>query len=145
MSQIIFISLVIVVFFGANWANVTKSLISGQECQLRDNACFFSNDDMELSIEFMQAPVVEEELTLNFTFSDNVLVQGAWIEGVNMYMGKTPVIINTLNYRSPLTGITFLGSCSQASMQWRLMLEVKTKEAEKTFIYSASFTTHNEQ
>jgi hypothetical protein len=59
-------------------------------------------------------------------------------------MGKTPVIINPQSKsenNNIYKGETFLGSCTQASMQWRMVVQVSHNKTEQTTAYSASFNT----
>jgi hypothetical protein len=138
---IIFVSLVFIVFIGMNLTNVNKSLNATEQCILSNNACLFSNDTLDLSIVFKQTPIIEEEMFIDFTLSSDFAVTKAWIEGESMYMGKIPVTIKAVNNQATVEGVTFLGSCSQPKMQWRLLVEVKNKQADQTFVYSALFST----
>jgi hypothetical protein len=96
---------------------------------------------MNLRINFLQAPIIEEELFIDFDISQGNQIVNVWIEGANMYMGKTPVIFENKSDIKVNRGVTFLGSCTQLDMQWQLFIEVKNK-AEQIEIYSASFSTH---
>lgn len=95
---------------------------------------------MNLRIKFIQPPKVEEELLVNFDISPGNTIKKAWIEGANMYMGKTPVIIEQLGPDKINQGITFLGSCSQPDMEWLLFVEIDNN-AGKTEVYSTTFNT----
>lgn len=95
---------------------------------------------MSLRIKFLQAPAIEEELFINFDISKGYVIAGAWVEGENMYMGKTPIIFENIDNKKTNKGFTFLGSCTQPDMQWKLYIEVKS-EAGDTSLYSAFFNT----
>ena len=69
--------------------------------------------------------------------SGGVKIVNAWIEGVNMYMGKTPIIFE----QTPSVGITFLGSCNLPEMKWRINIEAQNNEGEINH-YSAFFYTY---
>lgn len=136
----VLVCLIIALFFGIYLSNVNKSLNLSNECIMLNNACSFSTATMNLRIKFQQAPVIEEELLLNVDISTGHTITGAWVEGVNMYMGKTPVIFTNTDGKTTNNGITFLGSCTQPDMQWKLYIQVQD-EAEKTEVYSATFST----
>jgi hypothetical protein len=95
---------------------------------------------MNLRIKFKQTPTVEEELLVTFDISPGNTIKKAWIEGANMYMGKTPVIIEQLGPDKINQGLTFLGSCSQAHMEWQLFVEI-INTTDNTEVYSATFNT----
>lgn len=111
---------------------------------MTNNACFFDVDIAELKVSFQKIPTIEEELIINFFLNNNrAEITQAWVEGQNMYMGKTPVIFESKELPLEHQGITFLGSCSQPQMQWQFNVAVKNKKTEQTKVYSAFFTTHN--
>lgn len=96
---------------------------------------------MNLRIKFIQTPKVEEELLVTFDISTGNTIKQAWIEGANMYMGKTPVIFEQIGPNKINQGLTFLGSCTQAHMEWHMFIEVMDTE-DKTKVYSARFNTY---
>lgn len=70
---------------------------------------------------------LEEELTVTLSIPIQRVFQRAWIEGVNMYMGKLPVVVegsHTIGTHVSYDAITFLGSCSEPNMRWRMVVEV---------------------
>ena len=98
--------------------------------------------DKSLTILFTQSPIVEEELFIVFESPERFQIKRAWIEGDNMYMGKTPILFENAN--KPNLGLTFLGSCNLAEMKWLLFVELidtELKDAEN-IVLSASFSTH---
>lgn len=141
LRPIVFVCLILALIFGIYLNNVNESLSQSNQCRLINNTCTFFTESMNLHINFLQTPIIEEELLINFDISRGNHIINAWVEGANMYMGKTPVIFEHKSGNKANTGITFLGSCTQADMQWQLFIEVKNK-AEKIEIYSASFSTY---
>jgi len=135
---IIFVGLVLVTVGGIYFGNVNKSLNQSNKCVLQNKQCLFENPSTTLGIKFKHLPVIEEEMLIDFDISDENQINSAWIEGVNMYMGKMPVIFDN---DKNVNGVTFLGSCSQTNMQWQLFIEVKNKAGQLT-TYSALFSTH---
>jgi hypothetical protein len=141
LTFIVFAILVIAVFIGIYFSNVNKSLTNTAQCSLHNNTCLFSNETLDLTVVFKQTPIVEEEIFIDFTLSRDFIVKQAWIEGINMYMGKTPIMINKRTNGQVITGVTFLGSCSNPTMQWQLFVEVENKTSKQTYIYTALFST----
>lgn len=115
--------LILLVLGGATLNNVNKPLTENGMCIIQEKFCTFSDDEVHVSVEFEQVPVVEEELFVKIDVTPNWHLQNAWVEGVNMYMGKTPVLFedNTNTKR----GVTFLGSCNLSTMQWQIYIEIE--------------------
>ena len=88
--------------------------------------------ESRLSVTFKPSPVVvEQEIHVTIAFSPQWKLVNAWVEGVNMYMGKSPVIFDAvISEVGSYNGILFLGSCSEPQMHWRLATEWQTMEAE---------------
>jgi hypothetical protein len=141
LTSLVFTSLVIAVFAGIYFSDVNRSLTDTAQCSLRNNACLFSNEILDLRVVFKQTPIVEEEIFIDFTLSNDFVVKQAWVEGINMYMGKTPISIKNRSSEQITTGVTFLGSCNKPIMQWRLSIEVENKTSKQTLIYAALFST----
>ena len=139
---ILLVCLILALFFGMYVSNVNNSLNQSNECIIVNNVCSFSNATLNLRIKFRQAPQIEEELIINFDISKGNTIKIAWVEGVNMYMGKTPIIFDKVNGETTNNGITFLGSCTQPYMRWKLFVEI-VNVAEETEVYSAAFTTQS--
>jgi hypothetical protein len=130
-------SLGLLVSIGIYYINVTTPKNVTNECDMTQESCTFNNKNTVLSMKFLQAPVAEEELQIKFTTSRDVKITRAWVEGVNMYMGKTPIIFE----QTPDLGITFLGSCNLPEMKWRMNIEAQNNEGEINH-YSAFFYTY---
>jgi hypothetical protein len=130
-------SLGLLIFIGIYYINVTTPANVISECNMTQKTCTFNNKNRVLSMKFLQAPVAEEELQIKFTTSGDLKITRAWVEGVNMYMGKTPIIFE----QTPDIGITFLGSCNLPEMKWRINIEAQNKEG-KISHYSAFFHTY---
>ncbi|MGQ8363690.1 hypothetical protein [Glaciecola sp. 1036] len=123
------LSLVLLVLWGNQFYNVNTVLNSQGNCQLINNQCAFSLDQQRLSIKFEQSPIPEEELFVQFEHSENIQIHKVYVEGVNMYMGKTPVIFEDAN---SLRGVFFLGSCNLPEMQWQMVIEVSREGQTNT-------------
>lgn len=128
---------------GIKIADINKPLNKLEQCELSNNVCHFERDSFSLEIEFERPPIIEEEMFIDFSFSDGYLLQKAWIEGVNMFMGRTPVIQNKIS-AGEVEALTFLGSCTEPRMQWQMFVEIKNNKTEQIYVYSVLFTTKTE-
>lgn len=142
LRLIVFLSLVFIAVLGIYIPNVNNSLNNNDQCLLTNTNCSFNTNTFNFSMTFNQKPIIEEELFINFNISSGYKIKNAWIEGVNMYMGKTPVIFTEPTDKSNVEAVTFLGSCSQANMNWQLFIEVESPE-EKSKTYSVYFSTNS--
>lgn len=143
LRLIFFTSLVLAVLAGLYLDSVNNTLNQSEQCIFFDNTCSFDSQHLDLHISFLDAPIIEEELFISFEISQGNQIKSAWIEGINMYMGKTPIIFEDEKSKDKLKGVTFLGSCSEPKMQWQLLVEVKDK-AGQTKVYSALFKTRSQ-
>lgn len=133
--------------------NVNEPLNRGYECRLSDQMCSFDGELGSLSVTFEQPPEIEEELVIDFYFSSNILLKRAWVEGSNMYMGRTPVVpenstdgafkLNSIDALNSFKGVIFLGSCTEPLMQWNLYIEMENIATEDTRTYRISFDTNS--
>lgn len=137
----LFVALVFIVIAGTYLQSINKSSISTDQCVLVENRCKIHKDDMTLSIEFDQTPISEEEIALDISLSDAYFVSNAWVEGVNMYMGKSPIVFE--NEAKPSQGVMFLGSCHLDEMQWHLNITVIKKGTQSEQTFTVPFVTNN--
>ena len=133
-TLIFFVSLCFISIAGIYYNSVNKAAESLDECDLSVRQCSFLHKDGEISVKFLSKIETEEELLLSIALPDSLQLEEAWIEGVNMYMGKTPIIPENDVF------VTFLGSCNLEKMQWRLSFKVKNKNGQVEN-YSATFFT----
>lgn len=81
-----------------------------------------------IKIQFNQKPRIEEQIFVSLTYPETTEVDSAFIEGVNMYMGKIPVLLDSIEAKQS-KGWFMLGSCTEPSMQWRLTITLKDRQA----------------
>lgn len=134
------LALVLTAFAGWFLAPVNNTLTDSENCDLTEQVCIFDKGSNRFSIEFTHKPVSEEELTVKFNLPSNWVIEKAWIEGVNMYMGKTPVMFENVNKATQ--GVTFLGSCNLAQMKWLMFVELRQKNTTNVETLVASFSTY---
>lgn len=91
------------------------------------------NETAKFNIKFESFPVLlEEEISASIHLKSGWKLKKGWVEGVNMYMGKTPLIIESMNRDLDEYNILFfLGSCSEPNMHWRMVTEWYLPNSEK--------------
>ncbi|MEP2652259.1 MAG: hypothetical protein ABJH06_09695 [Paraglaciecola sp.] len=100
--------------------NLTKQ----QKCELVNNAEF-------ITVEFLQDIELEEELNLHILTSPTLKIKKMWVQGVNMYMGKTAVLIDNVketSFQKSYQGVLFLGACSEPNMKWQLIILTESQD-----------------
>ena len=96
----------------------------GNSCNFVNETCEFLIDDGLAIATFSTIPEPEESVTVNLSVPEGIEIESAWIEGVNMYMGKIPVLLDS-DDEGKWSGWFMLGSCSEPVMKWQLRLNVK--------------------
>lgn len=143
-----FLGLVLAVFYGIYRSSVNSLLQVESECNVGIKKCTFIKNGLAFSIEFMHKPVVEEELFIQFGLPSGWIVEQTWIEGINMYMGQTPVLFEKpaekIDNKETIVweGVTFLGSCNVSQMRWRLNTVVRNKKTNMQYKLPASFSSY---
>lgn len=112
-------------------SNLTNGI--GNSCNFVNKTCEFLIDEQLAIARFSVQPLPEESTTLSIALPEDIKIQSAWIEGVNMYMGKIPVLLD-FNGKGAWTGWFMLGSCSEPVMKWQLRLNIEGEEAP-TYLY----------
>lgn len=112
--------------------------------ELKSLQCNFVNSQCRLLLEqkpvvatFDTAPTPEESVTLSLSLPPGEEIESAWIEGVNMYMGKVPVLIEP-DEAGLWQGWFMLGSCSQPLMQWQMTLTFKGRNNPAHLYFTTS-------
>ena len=100
----------------------------GNSCNFVNETCEFLIDDKLAIASFSTMPEPEESVTIKLIIPEGKNIESAWIEGVNMYMGKIPVLLDT-DGEGKWSGWFMLGSCSEPVMKWQLRLNIKDKES----------------
>ena len=98
----------------------------GNSCNFVNETCEFLIDGEVAIATFSTMPEPEESVTLKILIPENQEIESAWIEGVNMYMGKIPVLLDN-DGQGKWSGWFMLGSCSEPVMKWQLRLNIKDK------------------
>lgn len=87
---------------------------------------------------------VEDEINVHLRLTEPLAKSDiqleAWIEGVNMYMGRSKVVLNSKTQDGAINGVFFIGSCSEPKMQWRFYLKMTNKNGEEEVLSFDFFT-----
>lgn len=100
----------------------------GNSCNFVNETCEFLIDDKLAIATFSTMPEAEESVTVKLLVPGDEVIESAWIEGVNMYMGKIPVLLED-NGKGEWSGWFMLGSCSEPIMKWQLRLNIKDNDS----------------
>ncbi|MFT5924000.1 MAG: hypothetical protein ACJASL_005037 [Paraglaciecola sp.] len=107
-----------------------------QECVV-----FFNGH--QVSVQFLQEIEVEEELLLIITVPNDTKIKKMWVQGINMYMGKNALIIDSVyakGQQKVYNARLFLGSCSEPAMRWQLIIQT-TDESQSEQSWFFNFAT----
>lgn len=132
---------ILMVAFGVYWAKQelsssglkSNSELQSLQCNFVNSQCRFLLDQKPVVAAFDAVPAPEESVTLTLSLPTGEAVERAWIEGVNMYMGKVPVLMEP-DGTGAWHGWFMLGSCSEPMMQWRMTLTLKGRR-EPAYLY----------
>ncbi|MEP4889790.1 MAG: hypothetical protein ABJV04_07180 [Aliiglaciecola sp.] len=104
-------------------------------------------DDSIVQIAFSEFPImIEEMLNIEITYDTQYVVRKGWLEGTNMYMGKTPLFlessrIDKQNNHVLLDAQLFIGACSEPNMRWKLTIELEDIQTGKIHTIFVFFQT----
>lgn len=102
-------------------------------CMLTGNSCEVVLPEGKLTVVMARLPTIEEQIPLTISAPEGSLITTAYVEGVNMFMGKIPVPLESVATQN-WQGWFMLGACSEAKMQWRMVLTI-TNRPEPVYIY----------
>ncbi|MDM7860837.1 hypothetical protein QTP81_09540 [Alteromonas sp. ASW11-36] len=105
-------------------------------CSIQNNYCEFALDQQNFEVSLPEGAKIEEESFVNITSNQGFVIEAIWIEGVNMYMGRSPVIAEIIE-DTRFNGLFFLGSCNTAKMEWVMKIQL----AKKTHPVEVRFST----
>ncbi|MCF2947068.1 hypothetical protein L0668_03050 [Paraglaciecola aquimarina] len=144
VSLLIFSALVGVFLF----LNQSPLNNSPNQCVVDENSyCSITLGQELVYVRFLQEIELEEELQVQISLPKSHFLRSAWVQGVNMYMGKTPVIINQKltieggEGENSYQGVLFLGACSEPNMRWQLIVQTKDLN-QTTQVFLVNFKTY---
>jgi hypothetical protein len=95
------------------------------QCQIEGTSlCVIQRQEEKFSIELLDTPQVEEEISLLLEYPSSYKLSKAWVQGVNMYMGRSALVIEDIKSNRTKTftnALFFLGACSEKNMLWQLV------------------------
>lgn len=121
----------------------SPSVKSTKQCNLDlTQECVVYDNEQLISVRFLQEIEVEEELLLSITVPNNTKIKQMWVQGINMYMGKSAVFIDSVYVqegRKVHKARLFLGSCSEPAMRWQLIIQTTDdNQAEQSWFFNFS-------
>ena len=106
-----------------------------QECVVFDNGQL-------ISVQFLQEIELEEELRLVVKIPNNTNIKQMWVQGINMYMGKSAVLTDSIyeqENQKVYNARLFLGACSEPSMKWQLIIQtIDVTQTEQSWFFNFS-------
>jgi hypothetical protein len=121
----------------------TKPTKPTKQCNIDlKQECIVFDNEQQISVRFLQAIDVEEELFLTITVPHNTEIEKMWVQGINMYMGKNAVLSDSV-YAEKLKKVynarLFLGSCSEPAMRWQLVIQtVNDNQSKQSWFFNFS-------
>jgi hypothetical protein len=95
------------------------------QCHIEGTSrCNIQRQNKTFSLKLLIEPQVEEEISLLLEYPSNYSLSAAWVQGINMYMGRSALIIENTGSEGMLTftnALFFLGACSEKNMRWQLV------------------------
>lgn len=107
-----------------------QDIKSTKQCNIDlTQKCVVFDSGQQLTIQFLKEIEVEEEILLSLTLPNNTTIKEMWVQGINMYMGKNAVIVESIyeqNTKKVYNARLFLGSCSEPAMRWQMIVQTST-------------------
>ena len=112
MKQLLFGTLALLLFGCGQSPEISSHCEANARCLLAPG--------IEISLS-QSRPEPETPFVITLTGNNISPPQTAYLEGVNMYMGKIPVFFTET--KSGLAAEAMVGVCSSKKMQWQLVIE----------------------
>ena len=124
--------------------NTTSFNKNSYDCTVYVQKCDIQLKEGPLRVLILEQLVVEELIPVKISLPTPLKVEQIHIEGINMYMGKSPVhqiagrYTDLRSNQNEWVGEFFLGSCALAQMDWRMVIQLKGYDKAINVL----FTTH---
>lgn len=121
-------------------------LSQSAQCISEQSHCYLESPFGVIDIAFdSQYLVAEQPFKLHIkSKNSNLAVLGGYMEGVDMYMGKIPLLFNQAE-QGDFIAKTMFGSCSMKQMQWRVWLTLADTQSADESVKKISFTVTSYQ
>ena len=109
-----------------------KNINSKKQCTIElTQECVVFDNGQQISVQFLQEMELEEEILINIIIPKNTTIKNMWVQGINMYMGKTAIISDNVyvqDTQKVYNARLFLGSCSEPAMKWQMIIQTSTND-----------------
>ncbi|WP_372769778.1 hypothetical protein [Pseudoalteromonas sp.] len=90
-----------------------------------------------------ESVIPETEFSIVFTPNNEVEIIDAYIEGVDMYMGRIPLFFSRTNKQLQYIASGMVGVCSKNEMVWRIYLHYRKNGTQEGKIATLNFVVTN--
>tara|TARA_R110000751_G_scaffold91266_3_gene178992 strand:- start:193838 stop:194308 length:471 start_codon:yes stop_codon:yes gene_type:complete len=135
-TKILLPLLVFAAFIGI-FLNYTDSTTVGstKQCNIDlTQECTVFENNQQISVRFLQQIEVEEELLLTIAVPNKSNIEKMWVQGINMYMGKSAVLTDNISLdddQKVYNARIFLGACSEPLMKWQFIIQTIDETGNK--------------
>ena len=128
--------IVIIVFFALRGGvtDSTPPMGLDNHCEFVNSQCSINHNNNVVLSTFSSIPEAETSITVNFSLPDVMEIDSVWIEGVNMYMGKVPVLVEKTE-PGEWSGWFMLGVCSEPVMRWKMIMYLENSNEPLSFFF----------
>jgi hypothetical protein len=106
----------------------TSQVTMEVSCHLDGASCTILGRDAEFKFSVAPFPIkTEERLIFTLHLEPGLGFDSAWIQGINMYMGRIPVLpIDSIeaSQEGAVELESYLGSCSEPNMRWQMIINL---------------------
>jgi hypothetical protein len=107
-----------------------QNINSKKQCTIElTQKCVVFDNGQQISVQFLQEMELEEEILINIIIPKNSTIKNMWVQGINMYMGKTAIITDNTyvqDTQKVYNARLFLGACSEPAMKWQMIIQTST-------------------
>ncbi|MCW8108403.1 hypothetical protein OPS25_07845 [Alteromonas ponticola] len=107
----------------------------GNQCQFVNSECTIKLENQIFQVSLSRPPIVEERIDITIASTESFELEGAVIEGVNMYMGRLPVVLSPAE-KNEWRGWFMLGACSEAKMRWQMIIKIKGQRQPALILFT---------
>jgi hypothetical protein len=103
-------------------------------CEFDTSTCTLLGNAEEFSLSVSPFPIkTEERLIFTLNLESGLKFESAWIQGINMYMGKIPVLPteHMVHEGTSLQLESYLGSCSEPDMRWQMIVTLSDSSGNR--------------
>lgn len=131
--------------------NQNETILDKNLCYLEASTCQIMLGDSSIEFHISEYPVLlEEMLNITLTYDIQYVARRGWLEGTNMFMGKTPLVFKENHIQEVNKQVTqetelFIGACSEPNMRWKLSIELEDLQSGQLQTVYVFFQTQSTQ